>query len=282
MTQLSFPQSTGPEGRDPFTPFAFAEAIRTPRSAASTWTAVGAHALAILLLLGFAAGVQRANPPLRIPPALSLSDPQLPPLQHISPGSDAGRGANSDAALAQQGHPPRAADITLLPNAAPPKITPILAVAPSVDMPNMTTPNSPLPNLGITDSTLHNGSLGIGNNRGVGDTTGPGSGHSADGIGLDGVKHMGTAGVSAPVLTYSVQPEFSEDARKSKFSGNVQVYVIVDEQGRPTHVRIARGVGMGLDEKAVEAVRQYKFKPAMQNGKPVKVDLYIDVNFLIF
>jgi protein TonB len=43
-----------------------------------------------------------------------------------------------------------------------------------------------------------------------------------------------------------------------------------------------RGVGMGLDEKAVEAVRQYKFKPATRDGKPVKVDLYVDVNFNIF
>ena len=62
----------------------------------------------------------------------------------------------------------------------------------------------------------------------------------------------------------------------------MQVYLIVDQQGNPTHVRVVRGVGMGLDEKAVEAVRQYKFKPAMQNGKPVPVDLYIDVNFQIF
>ena len=56
----------------------------------------------------------------------------------------------------------------------------------------------------------------------------------------------------------------------------------VDENGNPSHVKVVRGVGMGLDEKAIEAVRQYKFKPAMQNGKPVKVDLYVDVNFQIF
>jgi len=62
----------------------------------------------------------------------------------------------------------------------------------------------------------------------------------------------------------------------------VQVYLVVDVNGNPTHVRIARPIGMGLDEKALEAVRQYKFKPAMNNGKPVPVDLYIDVNFQIF
>ena len=93
--------------------------------------------------------------------------------------------------------------------------------------------------------------------------------------------HVGGS-VGAPALIHQVDPEFSEEARKAKFSGNVEVYLIVDEQGNPTHIKIARGVGMGLDEKAFEAVRQYKFRPAMQNGKPVKVDIYIEVNFQIF
>ena len=88
--------------------------------------------------------------------------------------------------------------------------------------------------------------------------------------------------MSQPEVRYYVDPEFSEEARKAKFSGNVEVYLWIDEKGNPSHIKIARGVGMGLDEKAIEAVRQYKFKPAMQNGKPVKVDMYIDVNFHIY
>ncbi len=96
-----------------------------------------------------------------------------------------------------------------------------------------------------------------------------------------GVYHIG-GGVRPPSVLYSVDPEFSEEARKAKFSGNVLVDLIVDENGQPSHVRVARGVGMGLDEKAVEAVRQYKFKPATKDGKPVKVELSIDVNFQIF
>jgi len=86
--------------------------------------------------------------------------------------------------------------------------------------------------------------------------------------------------VTAPVLIHFVEPEYTDDARKKKFNGNVQVYLWVDENGNPTHVRVVKGVGMGLDEKAVAAVHQYKFKPAMQDGKPVRVDMYIDVNFL--
>jgi len=90
--------------------------------------------------------------------------------------------------------------------------------------------------------------------------------------------HIGGS-VRPPVLIHSVDPEFSEEARRAKFSGNVQVYLWVDEKGNPKHVRVMRSVGKGLDEKAVEAIRQYKFKPATLDGKQVTVDMYIDVNF---
>jgi protein TonB len=93
--------------------------------------------------------------------------------------------------------------------------------------------------------------------------------------------HVGGA-VRAPSILTQVDPDYSEEARKAKFSGNVQVYLIVDAQGNPTHIRVVHGAGMGLDEKAVEAVRQYKFRPATRDGQPVAVDLYMDVNFQIF
>jgi protein TonB len=92
--------------------------------------------------------------------------------------------------------------------------------------------------------------------------------------------HIG-GGVSRPVVLYQVEPEFSEEARKAKFSGSVTVYLYIEPDGTPSHVRVVQGVGMGLDEKAVEAVRQYRFKPAMKDGKPVRVDLYVAVNFQI-
>jgi protein TonB len=78
-----------------------------------------------------------------------------------------------------------------------------------------------------------------------------------------------------------VEPEFSEKAKHAKYSGHVLVYLLVDKDGNPTHVRVLKSAGMGLDEKAVEAVRQYKFKPATFMGQPVTVDLYVDVNFQI-
>jgi len=85
-----------------------------------------------------------------------------------------------------------------------------------------------------------------------------------------------------PVLIRSADPVYTEAARKAKLSGNVEISLRVDKKGNPSHIRVVRGMGMGLDQKAVEAVRQYKFKPATQNGKPVAVDLFVDVNFQIF
>jgi protein TonB len=89
-------------------------------------------------------------------------------------------------------------------------------------------------------------------------------------------------GVSSPEVLSKVNPGYSEDARQNKISGDVLVYLEVDQDGLPQHVRVIRGVGHGLDEKAVEAVKQYKFKPATKDGRPVKVAMNIKVNFQIF
>ena len=77
-------------------------------------------------------------------------------------------------------------------------------------------------------------------------------------------------------------PEYSDDARAAKISGSVIVHFWVDEQGRPSHVQVVRGLGHGLDAKAVEAVRQYRFTPAMESGRPVVVALNTEINFKMF
>jgi TonB family protein len=89
-------------------------------------------------------------------------------------------------------------------------------------------------------------------------------------------------GVTMPVLISMVEPEFTVEARKAKFMGVVTVNLIVDQRGEPQKVHVVRGIGLGLDQKAVEAVRQYKFKPAMKDGKPVEASMNIEVNFQIF
>ena len=89
-------------------------------------------------------------------------------------------------------------------------------------------------------------------------------------------------GATPPSVLSQVEPEFSEEARDEKFSGNVQVFLTVDAAGKPSNLWVYRGVGHGLDRSAVNAVSQYRFRPATCHGTPIPVDLYIDVNFQIF
>ena len=86
-------------------------------------------------------------------------------------------------------------------------------------------------------------------------------------------------GVSAPVLLEKVEPEYSEQARAAKYQGSVLLKVQIDSEGKVVKVEVARALGMGLDEKAMEAVRQWKFKAGMKEGQPVAVESEIEVSF---
>jgi TonB family protein len=87
------------------------------------------------------------------------------------------------------------------------------------------------------------------------------------------------AGITAPVLLYKREPESTEEARKAKYQGTVTLNVEIDPSGKATNIRVQHSLGLGLDEKAIEAVRQWKFKPGYRDGNPVPVTANIEVNF---
>lgn len=89
--------------------------------------------------------------------------------------------------------------------------------------------------------------------------------------------HVGS-GVKPPRVLQPVEPGYTEEAR-GKLSGNVELYLWVAEDGSVSHVEVAKPLGLGLDERAIAAVMKYRFAPATLQGKPIKIDLYIDVNF---
>ena len=94
------------------------------------------------------------------------------------------------------------------------------------------------------------------------------------------VRSMGNS-VSMPTLLSKVDPQFSEEARQQKqLDVVVRIALMVDPEGNPQNVRVIGSAGMGLDEQAVLALRQYKFKPATENGKPVPFLLNVEVRFL--
>lgn len=115
-----------------------------------------------------------------------------------------------------------------------------------------------------------NDGLRNGNGNGLGDGSGGSTGGGAYRIGGD---------VSAPVVISKVEPEYSEEARKAKYSGSVLLSLVIDANGMPRDIKVIRPLGLGLDEKAIEAVSHWRFRPGMKGGRPVATQANIEVNF---
>jgi len=132
-----------------------------------------------------------------------------------------------------------------------------------------------------SNGTGFGGGLGTGSGGGIGSGEGSGFGTGYGGGIGGGVFRVG-GGVSAPRPIYDPDPEYSEEARRAKYQGTVLLWVIVGPDGRPRDIRVQRSLGMGLDEKAIEAVRQWKFEPSMKDGHPVAVQVNIEVSFRLY
>ncbi len=122
------------------------------------------------------------------------------------------------------------------------------------------------------------GGFGSGKGGGIGDGNGNGVG-SGNGGGTGGDAYRPGGGVTNPVPINQPEPEYSEEARKAKRQGEVLVSLVVDEHGKAIKVKVIRPLGMGLDEKAMEAVSRWTFKPGMKDGKPVPVMAQVEVSF---
>ncbi len=252
---------------------------RSPQGTRSTVTAILLHlaALALLaVLVGRHAHLSSASPTtstiaISIPPSI------LPKVQTPVGGG----GGQQSPTPASRGHLPPPSVHPLVPPTQPPLAQPKIAVEPTIYVQKDLHMASTLPNLGAPNSSNVGNSLGNGSGIGVGSGHGSGLGPGSGGNTGGGPRRIG-GGIAAPILLFRVEPEFSEDARRAKVAGNVLVNLWVTPDGRPTHVHVLRGVGMGLDQKAIEAVQQYRFSPALENGKPVLVELNVEVDFQIF
>ncbi len=168
---------------------------------------------------------------------------------------------------------------------------PKLPVEPTVVMPPQVKIAAAMPNIGDPLSRLPQGppSNGVGSASGIGSGSGGGIG-SGEGAGVGpgkgggiggGVFRVG-GGVSAPRGLDTPDPEYSEEARKAKYQGVCVLWLIVGPDGNPRDVKVVRSLGMGLDQKAIEAVRKWKFDPARKDGKPVAVQINVEVNFRLY
>jgi periplasmic protein TonB len=253
------------------------------------------HSLAVVFLVAVTIighkVVQRAQNP-QATVSLVTPDDLLPlPLSRKQAGGGGG-GGDRDKLQASKGKLPKFALQQITPPMAVvrienPKLTaePTVVVPPEVhlamnNLPNFGDPSSHV--LGPpSNGTGSGGGIGSGNGGGVGSGEGPGVGPGRGGGIGGGVFRVG-GGVSAPRAIFAPDPEYSEEARKAKYQGTCVLWLVVGPDGRTRDIRVARTLGLGLDQQAIEAVKQWKFEPAMKDGKPVAVQVNVEVTFRLY
>lgn len=251
------------------------------RQARSGVLSVTAHAAVVLLaLLSFGSPAIRKKVRDISPVYLvNAYKPKLPASAEKAGGG--GGGGRREPTPVTKGAAPKMAPKQFIPPAVA-VAKPLLPVVPAITAP---APVIVAENYGDPLSTLvgtsagqgvnglgsgRGGGLGSGNGDGFGAGHGGGSGGGAYRIGVD---------VSSPILISKVEPEYSDEARKAKYSGKVLLSVVVNERGIPTEIRVIQPLGLGLDEKAIEAVQRWRFRPGFRNGQPVAVLATVEVNF---
>jgi len=244
--------------------------------------------LALVLFLGVRSVIQHVTAPTITP--IQLSDFKAP----MSMKSAGGGGGGGDHSIleASKGKLPKIEDQPVVPPQVQTLDKPKIPMPAAIDVQkNITLPDNPtMPDIGMKNSanvilsngTGGSGGMGSGSGGGLGSGNGAGYGPGEGGNTGGGLYQIGGR-VSAPVVLNDVEAEFSDEARRAKYQGVVLISLIVDTNGSPQNPRVIRPLGMGLDEKALEAVRKYKFKPAMKDGKtPVPVMITVEVNFRLY
>lgn len=224
---------------------------------------------------------------------VSIIDPSdLPPLKPSKTESGGGGGGGDrDVLQASRGRLPKFSMQPLAPPAAVIRIpNPKLTVDPAVLVPpEVKVASNNMPNLGdpMSHAMMPSNGTGSGGGIGSGSGGGVGSGHGAgvgpgEGGGIGGGVFRVGGGVTAPVPIYEPEPEFSEEARKAKYQGVCTLGLIVGVDGRPTNIHVLNALGMGLDEKAIEAVKTWRFEPGKKDGHPVATQIAVEVEFHLY
>lgn len=228
---------------------------------------------------------------------------KTPPLGHLLPASfadlkvylpdtpDRGRGGGGggmhEKLPPSRGNAPRPAPrIFVKPTVQLINLDPRLAMEQAL-LVNTPVPSIQSPVIGDPDGVLGllsagpggGGGIGTGDGPGIGPSKGPGYGPGPGGPG-SGDHVNGPGGIlTAPVVLWKTEPPYSEEARRAKLQGTVVLLIEINARGEAQNIQIARSLGLGLDERAVAAVKTWKFRPAYRDGKPVTATATIEVNF---
>jgi TonB family protein len=248
-----------------------------------------AAALALLITVGiFAAQGSKEIPRVSSVLVTDLNSYRLPAAADRVGGG--GGGGDRSRLQASRGTPPRFAFEQITPpvivvrnEADKLRADPTVVGPPELSFPQNGQVGDPLSKIleRSSNGTGSGGGIGTGARGGVGPGNGPGVGEGYGG-GIGGGPYVAGHGVSAPRAIYDPEPDYSDEARRAKYQGVVVLRVVVGSDGRPQDMRVARTLGMGLDEKATEAVRQWRFQPGYKDGQAVAVVVDIEVHFRLY
>lgn len=219
-------------------------------------------------------------------PEIARQVPKFDQIRLIFSGKNGGGGGNHDPLPASHGNIPKASldpqfvPPTMVLSKEPPKLPmpESVNVAPDVKLPQGGQIGDPFSKFSIS-SNGPGGPGGMGS--GCCDGIGPGTGLGV-GDGPPGVFPAGRGGVTVPQVIFNPEPSFSDEARKSKSQGIVMLWVVVGKDGHPYNIRVGQSLGMGLDEKAIEAVNRWRFRPGTLNGQPVATQIAVEVDFHLY
>jgi periplasmic protein TonB len=244
------------------------------------------HVMAIALILWLATWItdRPGDHGLKLGQSVSVGPISFLPQANSGHGSGgthdllpASRGALPTLTLEQQLTPPEAVPLNLDPKLPEP---PSVMALSTVKFPELAQLGDPISGVQGPASNGPGRGGGIGSDccGGVGPRSGPGFGPYDTG----NVFRPGVGGVTQPRPIYDPDPDYSDAARKAKYQGSVLLWLIVGPEGLPHNIRLQRSLGMGLDEKAIAAVSTWRFQPATLNGKPVAVEVNVQVSFRLY
>lgn len=243
-------------------------------TAKSQTLSVGLHLAAVAFLILLTAQSVPSPPSVAAPRRVV----PLAPLQrvYVDRAEQHQGGSNQTLLPARHGAPPPTARNTFIPpKTTPDPKLPMMMMTVAFDSPTVEIDAN---NIGDPYGKFAAGALGSHGRNGIGDRgccEGIGEGDK----GKPGISSGSGHRITPPQLIYKVEPEFSEDARKAKYSGVVILAIEVDTTGHARALRVIQSPGLGLDQKAIDAVTQWRFRPGYQDGKPVVTGATVEVNF---
>jgi len=220
---------------------------------------------------------------------ISPYKPVMPSGKKVAGGG--GGGGAHELQPASKGRLPKFSMTQLTPPSVRPVDARLLATPTVIGPPDLHLASPNMSNWGDPLSKVINDSNGPGSGAGIGSGSGGGVGSgSGGGVGPGegggtggGIFNAGTGGYGYPQCLYCPRAEFSDEAMKAKYQGVVTLVAIITADGRATEIQVVKGLGLGLDEKAIAAVRTWRFKPALgPGGKPASVRQTIEVTFHLY